>query len=98
MAGIAQHFIEFLKPVHIAMAGFCAGKKDDVVLGDVIVSSTVYRYGVGKQLSEHELLPEIHAFNLDFRWKQKAERFGDEWMYIPTEKISHHGQFDHQLR
>lgn len=76
---IAQHFIDFLKPIYIAMAGFCAGKKGDVVLGDVIIPSTVYRYGIGKQKGENELLPEIHAFNLDYRWKQKAERFGDGW-------------------
>lgn len=62
---IAQHFIDFLNPTYIAMAGFCAGNKNDVVLGDVIIPSTVYKYGVGEQKGEDEFLPEIRAFNLN---------------------------------
>lgn len=75
----AQFYINELKPRFLAMAGFCAGKRGDVQLGDVVVPAKVYQYGTGKQVSETEILPEINAFRLNSRWKQKVERFGSEW-------------------
>lgn len=76
---VAQFFVEELNPRFLAMAGFCAGKRGSVQLGDVIVPFKVYRYGDGKQISATETLPEINSFRLDDRWKQKIERFGNDW-------------------
>lgn len=74
-----QFYINELKPRFLAMAGFCAGKRGAVQLGDVVVPAKVYQYGTGKQVSETEILPEINAFRLNNRWRQKVERFGSEW-------------------
>ena len=78
-ASMTQRFISALNPKYVAMVGFCAGRKGSVNLGDVIVCEKVYRYGTGKQVSENELEPEILSYNMDSIWKQKAERFGNDW-------------------
>lgn len=75
----AQYFFNMLKPRYLAMAGFCAGNRGRVNLGDVIVPFKIYQYDVGKQLSETEMLPEINMFRIQNQWKQKIERFGTEW-------------------
>lgn len=80
-ATAAQYYISQLQPRFLAMAGFCAGEQGSINLGDVVVPYKIYRYGdnSGKQLSETETLPELHVFHLDSLWKQKVERFGNEW-------------------
>ena len=78
-ATATQLFANHINPRFYAMAGFCAGRKNKVNLGDVFVPVKIYQYGSGKQLTETELLPEIEAFNLDPLWIQKIERFGNKW-------------------
>lgn len=78
-AGVTQFYVSELNPHFLAMAGFCAGKRGEVQLGDVVVPVKVYRYDVGKQVSASEVLPEMDMFRLDDLWKQKVERFGDKW-------------------
>ncbi len=76
---MAQDIIRLLKPKIIAMAGFCAGKRGEMTLGDVVIADKVFRYGVGKQTDKFSLLPTQTNFNLDGRIKQRVERFGDSW-------------------
>lgn len=76
---VGQYFIDELEPKYISMAGFCAGQKGKTVLGDVIVPYKVYRYGMGKRVSQDKKYPEIDAFKINPVWKQKVERFGDNW-------------------
>lgn len=78
-ASAAQYYTSKLEPRFLAMAGFCAGKKGTVNLGDIIVPDKVYRYDGGKQLSETEALPEIDAFRIEYLWKQRVERFEEQW-------------------
>lgn len=77
---MAQKFIENLNPKVIAMAGFCAGKRGEVQLGDIIVANKVYNYDIGKQISRTSVLPEISNYSLDGDWLQFIERLGKEWM------------------
>ena len=80
-AGImAQKFIDALKPKVIAMAGFCAGRKGKVHLGDVIVANKVYNYDNGKQISETKSLPEISNYSLKGEWYQFIERLDEKWI------------------
>ena len=76
---VGQYFIDELTPQYLAMAGFCAGQAQKTVLGDVIVPYKVYRYGQGKRTSEDITLPEVDSYKMKPIWKQKVERFGDEW-------------------
>ena len=76
---MAQFFIGEFKPKAIAMAGFCAGAKGKVNLGDVVIPYKVYDYEGGKQTGENIVLPEINSFTINDKWKQAVERFGDEW-------------------
>lgn len=79
VAVMAQHLIDFIDPKYVAMAGFCAGQKDETNLGDVIIPSNVYKYGAGKRTGRNKFKPEIDAYKLAPVWKQKVERFGDSW-------------------
>lgn len=83
-ATATQYYISELKPRFLAMAGFSAGKKGKVNLGDIVVPYKVYQYDNGEQLSENDTLPEINMHRIDYLWQQKAERFGDDWRNTVT--------------
>lgn len=74
-----QYFIDELQPRFLAIAGFCAGQMGKTSLGDIIVPHKIYKYGMGKRVSENQMYPEIDAFKIDPVWRQKVERFGEEW-------------------
>lgn len=76
---VGQYFIDELNPRYISMAGFCAGQEGKTILGDVIIPHKVYRYGMGKKISQDTKYPEIDAFKIHPIWKQKVERFGENW-------------------
>ena len=78
-ASATQLYRDFINPRFIAMAGFCAGQKNNVNLGDVFVPEKIYEYDTGKQISETDLLPEINSYTLDPLWELKINRFGKEW-------------------
>lgn len=80
MSAMGQRFIDILRPQYIAMAGFCAGRKGKVELGDVVVADTVYRYGEGKEIDDKKLLPEMNSYKLSPQFLQKVQRFGDDWI------------------
>jgi len=47
--------VELIKPHGVqclAMCGVCAGKRDDVALGDVIIADRVWQHGTGKRKAE----------------------------------------------
>lgn len=76
---VGQYFIDELQPRYISMVGFCAGQAGKTVLGDVIVPHKIYRYGIGKRVSKEMKYPEIDSFKINPIWKQKVERFGEDW-------------------
>ncbi|MFT4978823.1 MAG: nucleoside phosphorylase [Myxococcota bacterium] len=76
----AQTLQQELKPRCLAMCGICAGVRDRVALGDVIVADRVFDHDAGKRTSkrfEHD----IKTFNLPPSWRIRAERLAssDGW-------------------
>jgi len=74
-----SYFVDNLKPQAIAMVGFAAGREKKVLLGDVVVAHRVFKYDGGKEIGEKITLQEINSYSIKDKWKQIAERFGEEW-------------------
>ena len=86
-ANLATRLISEMNPACIAMAGICAGWRNKVELGDVIVGERVFFYDTGKlrsfadgHIKESEFFGDIRTYNLDPKWKLKAEDFSDDWI------------------
>jgi len=79
VAIMAQTIYMQLKPKVLAMAGFCAGKRGEQALGDVVIADRVFNYDIGQQVAENKIKPQISSYNLDVRVKQKIERYGENW-------------------
>jgi nucleoside phosphorylase len=56
----AQKLFEEFKPRFAAMTGICAGDREKVKLGDIIVASRAYLYDVGKIVEGKDGRPELH--------------------------------------
>jgi len=85
-ANVATRLVSALKPACLAMVGVCAGWRQKVQLGDVIVAERLFRYDAGKlrafrdgNARQEEVFHDIRTFNLDSRWRQRAEDFSSEW-------------------
>jgi len=76
---VSGYFIPRLKPKAVAMAGFAAGQKGKINLGDIIVPHKVYDYDGGKQIEKNKCLKELDDFRIKDAWKQIVERFGENW-------------------
>ena len=68
------------------MVGVCAGWREEAQLGDVIVAERLFRYDGGKLRAWTEgterleaVFHDIRTYNLDPRWRQRAEDFSHEW-------------------
>lgn len=74
----AATLVKELDPGCLAMCGICAGKRDEVALGDVIVASLVYDYDRGKLVARDEgqaaseFYHDIQTYNLERRWAMDA--------------------------
>jgi len=74
----AATLVKELDPTCLAMCGICAGKRDEVALGDVIVASLVYDYDRGKLVARDEghasteFYHDITTYNLERRWAMDA--------------------------
>ncbi|WP_224240699.1 WD40 domain-containing protein [Hyalangium gracile] len=80
----AQALVRELDPTCLAMCGICAGRREEVFLGDVIVAERVYSYGQGKVIAarnDHpeESLQDFASYNLDATWKVEATYFAEEF-------------------
>jgi nucleoside phosphorylase len=89
-AMIATRLISELKPRCLAMIGICAGNREAVFLGDVIVAESVFKIDSGKlkvfyetkdneELKNEEFLSEIRQYKLQDLWKYKIEDFSKNW-------------------
>lgn len=76
---MAQEYLSEFEVKAIAMAGFCAGARGKVKLGDIVVPDVVYGYERGKMTSKDECLKSLSVFNLKELWKQKVERMNSDW-------------------
>ncbi|HEY0076942.1 MAG TPA: NB-ARC domain-containing protein, partial [Abditibacteriaceae bacterium] len=85
-SNIATRLVTTLKPRCIAMVGVCAGWREKVQLGDVIVAERLFRYDAGKlrafrrgEVREEEVFHDIRTYNLNPLWRQKTEDFPSLW-------------------
>lgn len=79
-SALAMKMVERFKPRLIVMLGMCAGVKDKVNLGDVIVADPAWDWGSGK-ISQHENGSEVfeaapHQCTLDHHLSQLANESG----------------------
>jgi nucleoside phosphorylase len=89
----SRALIDHLRPSCLAMCGICAGRRDTVFLGDVIVASTTFSYDSGKMVANNEgpqeyeeFLHEITTYNLKKTWHYDAEYFKSR-MELPKEEL-----------
>jgi hypothetical protein len=85
-ANLATRLVAILQPRCLAMVGVCAGQREKVMLGDVIVAERLFRYDAGKLRAfregatrVEEVFHDIRTYNLDSRWRQRAEDFPSNW-------------------
>ncbi|HEY2295109.1 MAG TPA: tetratricopeptide repeat protein, partial [Thermoanaerobaculia bacterium] len=85
-ANIATRLVATLKPRCLAMVGVCAGWREKVHLGDVIVAERLFRYDSGKLRAfregaerKEDVFHDLRTYNLDPRWRQQAEDFPSSW-------------------
>ena len=86
-SNLATRLVNELKPFCLAMAGICAGWRDEVFLGDVIIAERVFRYDIGKlkaflkgKEKTEEVFHDIRTYNLNPLWVQKAQDFPSDWI------------------
>ncbi len=86
-ATLATRLVTILKPRCLAMVGVCAGWREKVMLGDVIVAERLFRYDTGKLRASKkgnkwvkEVFHDIRTYNLNSRWRQQAEDFSSSWL------------------
>lgn len=91
-SNIATRLVTELKPRCLAMVGICAGRRDKVFLGDVIVAERVFRCDGGKLKAfkeedggwRKEVFHDIKTYNLNPKWKMRAEDFPIDWIKTVT--------------
>lgn len=75
----AAPLIEQLRPSCLAMCGICAGNRDEVALGDLIIADRVYSFDHGKIRAhdggEPEFFHDITTYNLQRAWRVTAAEF-----------------------
>jgi nucleoside phosphorylase len=76
----ARALIDQLNPSCLAMGGICAGRRGDVLLGDVILADRVFSYDHGKLVAvtsdtgarRESFFHDIDAYNLRHTWAMDA--------------------------
>jgi WD40 repeat protein/nucleoside phosphorylase len=72
----AQQLLDKLDPACVAMCGICAGYRQKVSLGDVIMAEQLYSYDEGKIIAapgaSAEMLHSLRTFDLQATWKMDA--------------------------
>lgn len=91
VSALATRLLKELEPSCLAMTGVCAGNKEDVFLGDVIVADRVFKFDSGKLVADYqkveglkfrieEIFHDITTYNLKPLWKHKIEGFSQDWI------------------
>ncbi|HEX5749492.1 MAG TPA: hypothetical protein VFZ09_24905 [Archangium sp.] len=92
--GALSPLVDAYAPRCLAMCGVCAGRKDKVELGDVIIANRLWTYDTGSLTPEQDesgqrverVRGDTITYNLDPRWQQKAESFHppgiDSWLAL----------------
>jgi len=94
------------RPRCIAMCGICAGRRDAVRLGDIVVADRLFKFDNGKieiikhagsggdEITETNVFHDVKTFNLRTVWKRKVETFAGSW--IPVVSVPRPKTLDHQ--
>ncbi|NET40705.1 hypothetical protein [Okeania sp. SIO2B3] len=88
---LATRLVAELKPHCLAMTGVCAGNKEEVFLGDVIVANRVFKLDYGKlvahyesidnqQIRTEEIFHDIRTYNLKHKWEFPIQNFSQDWL------------------
>jgi nucleoside phosphorylase len=95
-----------LRPRCIAMCGICAGRRDAVRLGDVVVADRLFKFDNGKseviraagkgatEIVEMNVFQDVKTFNLRTTWKRQVEVFARMWS--PSVSTPRPRTLDHQ--
>jgi len=82
-ATAATRLVQELEPRFLAMCGVCAGRRDKVFLGDLVVADRLYQADSGKIVASPgnspSFLHEVTTYNLDPRWKEYIEDRSSDW-------------------
>lgn len=85
-SNVATRLTKELRPRCLAMVGICAGWRDKVFLGDVIVAERLFRYDAGKLKTYlagdgrvSDVFHDIRTYNLKPLWVQLAQDFSSDW-------------------
>jgi nucleoside phosphorylase len=74
-----------LDPLCVAMTGICAGRRNWMLLGDVIVASRLFSYDHGKYIatsSDDGLFRDIETYNLERTWAMDATVFTEDLAWL----------------
>lgn len=97
------------KPNCLAMIGICAGNKDKVFLGDVIVADRVFKFDYGKlvayyqeiegqKIRTEEISRDIKTYNFKGLWKQYINKLKKSQDWIRTVQADRPKSHYHQER
>lgn len=79
----AQQLLGELKPSCLAMCGICAGNRNKVNLGDIIVADRLFAWDEGKRIvesgKEQEFFHELRSFGLENVWRMDAAYLAREF-------------------
>ena len=77
-----QQLLGEIEPACLAMCGICAGYREKVALGDVIVADRLYSYDEGKRVAasgmEEDLFHDLRTFDIQATWKMDAAYLAGE--------------------
>ena len=86
MAMTGVRLVHHLRPRCLAICGTCAGRRTRVFPGDVIVADRMFKYDRGEKVvrgkgkkQQQQLKLDTMTYQLDPRWKQRAESFTTDW-------------------
>lgn len=98
VVNLATRLIKDLSPFCLAMCGVCAGNKEKVYYGDVIIADRVFQAKRGKMVYSDNGSPEFEndnlTYNLDSKWLQAAQTSSNKWTnpFIATRPVSYESQ------
>ncbi len=85
-----QQLLVELDPSCLAMCGICAGYREKVGLGDIIVAERLYAYDEGKRIThkkgQEEFFHSLRSFDLEATWKMDASFLAREIDLTPLQQ------------
>lgn len=87
----AQQLLTELDPSVLAMCGICAGDRNKVALGDIIVADRLFAWDEGKRITspgkEDEFYHALQSFDLEKTWRMDAAFLAREIQRLDIARI-----------